>query len=111
MSGATVATVPTSISYVQADGIDRNEPGVAAELLDLIAGGKPAFHADAACKEGPELSWFPERGEDTAAALAVCGGCLVVAECRSWALAQGPQLQGLWGGLSTRERLRRRGAA
>jgi WhiB family redox-sensing transcriptional regulator len=70
--------------------------------------GKPAWHADAACVEHPELAWFPAQGEDTAAAKAVCSTCLVVGECRSWALAQGPQLHGLWGGLSGLERKRRR---
>jgi len=81
--------MPTSIRYSRADGLDRNEPGVAAGLLDLIASGTPAWHADAACKEHPDLSWFPERGEDSTAAKAVCESCLVTAECRSWALAQG----------------------
>jgi len=100
--------VPTSISYSTADGMDRNEPGGAAGLLDLLVWGKPAWHADAACREHPELSWFPAPGEDLAAAKAVCESCLVVAECRSWSLAQGPELQGIWGGLSGQERRRRR---
>lgn len=100
--------MPTSIRYSQADGIDRNEPVGAGDLLDLLAGGKPAFHADAACREHPELTWFPERGEDSSAAKAVCRKCLVLGECRSWALAQGAELQGLWGGLSGLERKKRR---
>jgi len=111
LQGATVATMPTSISHAQADGVDRNEPGAAADLLELLATGKPAWHADASCREHPELSWFPAQGEDTAAAKQVCSTCLVVGECRSWSLAQGPQLQGLWGGLSGQERRRRRRAA
>jgi len=102
----------TSITYSTADGIDRNEPGAAADLLDLLAGGHPAWHADAACREHPELTWFPERGEDATAARAVCSTCLVLGECRSWALAQGGGLVGLWGGLSGQERkVRRRPAA
>jgi len=103
--------MPTSITYSKADGVDRNGTGAAAELLDLIAGGRPAFHADASCKEHPELTWFPSKGDDTSAALAVCQTCLVVAECRSWALAQGPGLQGIWGGLSGQQRRVRRRAA
>ena len=104
--------MPTAIRYAQADGIDRNEPGVAADLLDLIAGGRPAFHADAACREHPELTWFPDKGDDLTAARAVCSTCLVLGECRSWALAQGGGLVGLWGGLSGQERkVRRRPAA
>jgi len=103
--------MPTSITYSTADGIDRNEPGGAADLLDLLAGGRPAWHRDASCLEHPELSWFPDKADDTTAAKAVCSGCLVVAECRTWALAQGPALVGIWGGLSARARLQRRRAA
>jgi WhiB family redox-sensing transcriptional regulator len=98
----------TSIRYSQADGVDRNGPGAAADLLDLLARGKPAWHADVACLEHPELTWFPAQGEDQTAAKAICSTCLVVAECRSWSLAQGPELQGLWGGLSAQERKGRR---
>ena len=100
--------MPTSITYATADGMDRNEPGAAADLLDLLVWGKPAWHADAACREHRELSWFPAKGDDMTAARAVCSGCLVLCECRSWALAQGAELQGLWGGLSGQERRRRR---
>ncbi len=103
--------MPTPIIHSLADGVDRNEPGVAAGLLDLLARGTPAWHADAACLEHPELSWFPAHGEDQTAAKAVCTGCLVVAECGSWALAQGPELQGIWAGMSGQERKRRRRAA
>lgn len=81
--------------------VDRNKPGIAAELLDLVA--RPAWHADAACHEHPELTWFPAKGEDQTAAKAVCSGCLVLAECRAWALQQGAGLVGIWGGLSGRE--------
>ncbi|MEJ7764928.1 MAG: hypothetical protein WKF86_05490 [Acidimicrobiales bacterium] len=40
--------MPTSITYSKADGIDRNEPGVAADLLELLARGQAAWHADGA---------------------------------------------------------------
>jgi len=110
-ASGSVDRVPTSITYATADSIDGNEPGGAADLLDLLASGHPAWHRDASCKEHPELTWFPERGEDLTAAKAVCCGCLVVGECRSWALAQGPGLEGIWGGLSGQERRRRRRAA
>ena len=45
----------TSITYSTADGIDRNEPGAAADLLDLLAGGHPAWHADAATEAAERL--------------------------------------------------------
>ena len=103
--------MPVSIQHSLAEGVDRNEPGVASALLDLLT-HRPAFHADAACVEHPELTWFPPRGADLGPVKAVCASCLVLAECRTWALAQGPQLAGVWGGLSDRERrLRRRPAA
>jgi hypothetical protein len=74
------------------------------EFLDMIE--PPAWHADAACKEHPELNWVPGRGDDTTAPKAVCDGCLVAAECRAWALRQVPDLYGVWGGLTRRQRLR-----
>ena len=102
--------MPTSISYTQADGLDRNEPGVAAGLLDLVARSTPAWHKRAACREHPDLTWFPARGdhEAVAAAKAVCSRCPAVVACGSWALAQGSELQGIWAGLSGQERKRKR---
>ncbi|MDQ1367726.1 MAG: Transcription factor WhiB, partial [Acidimicrobiaceae bacterium] len=51
------------------------------DLLELLA-RRPAWHADAACKEAPrEVSWFPNHGETEA----ICAGCLVIGECRAWA--------------------------
>jgi Transcription factor WhiB len=55
----------------------------------------PSWHRDALCREFPELSWFPGRADDVRPAKAVCGRCLVAPECRSWALQQGPDLQGI----------------
>lgn len=59
----------------------------------------------------PEL-FFPGKGESTAPAKRVCGGCPVKAECLEWALAN-TMSHGVWGGQSDQERkrLRRRGAA
>jgi WhiB family redox-sensing transcriptional regulator len=73
------------------------------DLLDLVR-ARPAFHADAACREAPpEVTWFPERGQSSGPAKAVCRRCLVLWECRTWALAQ-DGLEGIWGGLSKAER-------
>jgi hypothetical protein len=44
-------------------------------FLDLIE--PPAWHADAACAEHPELPWFPKVGQPTGPAKAVCARCLV----------------------------------
>lgn len=79
-----------------------------AELPDLAALlARPAWMADAACREHPELSWFPGRGEDVRPAMAVCGGCLVRQECAAYAesLDRGADpLEGIWAGLSARRR-------
>lgn len=63
----------------------------------------PAWHADAACKEHPEITWFPVRGEKVTAAREVCDGCLVRQECLDDALDHGEK-HGMWGGLSERQR-------
>lgn len=75
-----------------------------ATLLELLA-ARPAWHADAACREAPaEVTWFLKAGHEALPAKLVCSECLVVAECRAWALSQGPELEGVWGGLSRAER-------
>ncbi len=75
----------------------------ASALLDMIA--RPAWHGDAACKEHPELAWFPHRGEALASvqAVAVCRECLVRSECLAVAMAD-PTLQGIWGGSTEAQR-------
>jgi WhiB family transcriptional regulator, redox-sensing transcriptional regulator len=50
----------------------------------------------------PDL-FFPQRGEPTDPAKAVCAGCPVAAECLEYALVNGERF-GVWGGLSERER-------
>lgn len=52
----------------------------------------------------PDL-FFPERGEPTQHARAVCAGCAVRIPCLEDALACG-DVPGVWGGLSARERRR-----
>lgn len=78
----------------------------AAAIEELVH--RPAWMADAACREHPELSWFPARGESIEEARHVCAGCLVAEDCRTYALEQPPWLSGLWGGTSERERRRGR---
>ncbi len=48
--------------------------GDPAEVFAAFAGllERPAWHADAACREHPEVDWFPERGDDQGPAKAVC---------------------------------------
>jgi WhiB family redox-sensing transcriptional regulator len=50
----------------------------------------------------PEL-FFPERGESTEPAKAVCRQCTACAACLEYAIVQ-HELFGVWGGTSERER-------
>jgi hypothetical protein len=64
--------------------------------------GRPAWFADALCREYPHLDWVDaERNKaDKATCLDVCGRCAVVIPCREYAIADG-SLVGLWGGCDT----------
>ena len=57
----------------------------------------------------PEL-FFPEQGDSASnlEAKTICGRCVVRHECRAYALAD-TSLEGIWGGMSKRERQRQRG--
>lgn len=89
--------MPELVSACSTFGDECSEIG---DLLELIA-RRPAWHADAACREAPpEVSWFPERGQTAELPREVCDRCLVAAECRAWALAQGDALEGVWAGMS-----------
>jgi len=104
----TTAQMFLPCSSVESNSVAEDR---ALDLLDVLI-GRPAWHADAACREHPELSWFPELGKDARPAKRVCAGCLVREECRSWSVAQSPALAGVWGGLSAHERAAaRRGRA
>lgn len=57
----------------------------------------------ARCAEvDPEL-FFPEKGHSPMAARLICGRCEVRLACLAWALAH-PGVEGVWGGLTERER-------
>lgn len=60
---------------------------------------------DAACKGNTEANWFPEHGVSKAVHLAyrICEQCAVKEECLNYAV-QYPDLQGIWGGKSPRQR-------
>lgn len=49
--------------------------------------------------------FYPERGESHEEAKKVCNGCIVRADCLSYAL-QRREKYGIWGGTSERERRR-----
>lgn len=79
-----------------------------AAIVAMLAAVRPAWHADAACKEHPELDWFPPKGVTHRRLVEVCRGCLVREECAAFAVPR-RELHGVWGGLSekTRRELRR----
>ncbi len=63
----------------------------------------PTWRLSALCAQtDPEL-FFPEKGGGTAQAKAVCSRCEVRTPCLDYALTTG-QRDGIWGGLSTRQR-------
>jgi hypothetical protein len=81
------------------------EIGDMGELLELIAFGHPAWHADAACREHPELDWFAEDPDGIEAAIDVCRtDCLARFECYSSAMAGPVSLVGVWAGTTPADR-------
>jgi WhiB family redox-sensing transcriptional regulator len=71
-------------------------------LADLLP-PRPSWMAAGACRDRPDVTWFPDRGKSTAPAKAICAGCPVRVECLSFAQHEGID-HGTWGGLSPRER-------
>ena len=72
-----------------------------------------SWRSRANCIDRTEL-FFPEHGEHTGPARAVCDDCEVRTQCLEYALESYPEF-GIWGGMSTtqltRERRRRRKAS
>ena len=63
------------------------------------------WRTDAACRGADADLFFPDRGDNeaAAAAVAICAGCTVRAECLEEALSR-PEPLGIWGGKTTVER-------
>ncbi len=79
----------------------------AVGLEDLVH--RPQWMAAAACRDEPTETFFPDRGVSTRRARELCAGCEVQEECLAYAMAD-TELIGWWGGTSTKERRRLRGA-
>jgi WhiB family redox-sensing transcriptional regulator len=83
---------------------------VAEVFADLLATlvDRPAWMADAACREHPTLTWWPGPHDHAgaAAARAVCAGCLVRGECLAFALDHDRTAGafGIYGGMSAHQR-------
>ena len=72
-------------------------------LASAIGEPRPQWWFSALCRGiDPDL-WFPERGEVTTLAKAVCAECPVRQPCLEYALANSER-HGIWGGKSERER-------
>lgn len=70
---------------------------------DLATIVRPAWMKDGACRES-DVNFFPERGEPTEEAKAIClGECVVQEQCLEFGLGE---RHGIWGGTSERERRR-----
>jgi WhiB family redox-sensing transcriptional regulator len=80
-------------------------------LTELIR--RPPWMADALCREFPDVSWFPERGQDVRPAKAICSRCLVRVECAAYVATFDAltAAHGIWAGTSARERRQERRAA
>ncbi len=77
-----------------------------APVFETIPAPGP-WISGAACANEPTDLFFPEDGEGTELAKAICGRCPVRAECIGYAIAI-PSLDGIWGGLTRQERSRLR---
>lgn len=73
------------------------------DVLALLGYRRPAWQADALCKEYPLLPWFPSKGQSPTPALKVCHCCLVRPECAAWAMTD-PSLVGVLGGTTGKDR-------
>lgn len=94
-------------------GVTRHSPGL-SHLLDLLDRSRPEWMRDALCREYPDVSWFPEKGEPAAPAKAVCARCAVQDPCRVYGITNEERGggHGVWGGLGPGDRrVMRRGAA
>lgn len=79
---------------------------------DLFRGEVPAWWSGAACRGRTALFYSDDRG-DQADAVAVCAGCAVLDQCRSWVFgsARDPVAGGVCAGYTHADRkvLRRKG--
>lgn len=72
-------------------------PEVVVELLR-----RPEWHDRAACRGLDTRTFFPERGDSTDEAKAICSTCAVVEPCRAAAI-EGKE-HGIWAGRSRGQR-------
>lgn len=61
------------------------------------------FLEDAKCRGKTDVNFFPERGQDTSAAYAVCRWCPARVECLT-AAVENSEPDGIWGGIPAARR-------
>ena len=66
---------------------------------------RPLFLSSELCSQTDPEAFYPDKGEPTEPAKAVCRACPVRFECLEWAL-DGNERFGVWGGLSPTQRRR-----
>ena len=109
-----VAPAPRDVNVgellASAEALDEPTPSL-EDLIGALLASRPSWMRDALCAEShPGVTFFPERGEDVEPAKQVCSRCLVLSECRSWAMEQGAELLGIWAGTSPAQRQQMRKA-
>lgn len=85
------------------------EDGAGPEELVQVLMRRPGWHQRAACRGAATTVFFPEKGQSSAEARAICSLCLVATECLEAGVA-GNEI-GIWGGTSGLDRRLRRLAA
>lgn len=73
------------------------------DLLNALAEGRPAWHAQANCLGVGTDVFFPERGESYLEALRMCSTCPVAEQC---AEVGRNERDGIWAGTTGRQRRR-----
>lgn len=84
-----------------------NVVSMETEKSILLIGSSPTWFANANCKDKCEVM-YPDKYSDekkVARAKLICGQCLVIDECKEYALDKG-EMDGIWGGMTPRERKR-----
>jgi WhiB family redox-sensing transcriptional regulator len=106
------ASVVTDVTQLIAASLGSEVQGF-DDLFSLLASITPAWHADALCREHPEVDFFPTKGGQSERAKGICARCLVSAQCLEWALDEPAWLPGVWGGTTAadRRKLRRKVAS
>ena len=88
------------LSIGERDLVAYRDSSVGVDFAGLLA--RPAWQLDALCRDDNyrHLRWITVRGEPVSEQKAVCGRCLVTAECRAAGIA-GDEI-GVWGGRERR---------